>query len=112
MVFAVSAVVETTPDKYADLHGMTVSQLRQARAVRSIHRGFALRDTNELSKLVNNGWVSDMPIPVRLVKLANELLGEPHENSIAKVKASRTPRFKEYANITDDQIGLELEIMT
>ena len=46
---------------------VTVSQLRHARVVRSNHRGFALREKNVVSRLINKGWVTDMPIPVKLV---------------------------------------------
>ena len=81
-----AALDHHTPDKYAELRGINMAQLRQARAIRAIQRGFALRDTQTLTKLVNNGWVEHMPILVKLFKLANELLGVLQEQYAAKAK--------------------------
>ena len=61
---------------------------------------------------MNNGWMMDMPISIKSVKLANELLGDPHENIAAKAKAWKTQRFKVYGKLIEDQVGLELDIMT
>ena len=53
-----------------------------------------------------------MPISVRLFKLANELLGIPQEQYAAKARTSRTPPFKEYAKLKENEVGMELDIMT
>ena len=113
LVCTVQAALDNpNSDKYADVRGMSMAQLRQARAIRSIHRGFAFRDTQALAKLVNNGWVRNMPISVKLFRMANELLGTPHEEYAAKARTSRTPSFKDYANLKDNEVGMELDIMT
>ena len=113
LLYTVQAAVENpTTDEYAELRGMSMAQLRQARAIRAIHRGFALRDTQAIAKLVNNGWVENMPISVKLFKLANELLGVPHEQYAAKARSSRTPSFKEYGKLNENEVGMELDIMT
>ena len=44
--------------------------------------------------------------------MANELLGVTHENYAAKARASRTTSFKDYAKLKDDEVGMELDIMT
>ena len=113
LLYTVQAAVENpTTDEYAELRGMSMAQLRQARAIRAIHRGFALRDTQAIAKLVNNGWGENMPISVKLFKLANELLGVPHEQYAAKARSSRTPSFKEYGKLNENEVGMELDIMT
>ena len=59
--------------------------------------------------MVNDGWLTDVLIPIKLVKLAIELLRNLHEN-IAEAKASKKPIYKEYGKLVQDQGGMELDI--
>ena len=91
---------------------MTLSQLRQARQARAVHRGMAFRDKNAVSTLISKGYMVNIPIDPKLFRIANELLGPPHELTRAKTKRQKSPNFKICENVEDGELALELHVMT
>ena len=73
------ASVYAVEDKYSDITGLTLSQLKQARQARAVHRGMAFRDSNALSVLASRGYMTGIPIDPKLFRITNALLGPPHE---------------------------------
>jgi hypothetical protein len=92
------APVYAVEDKYSDIRGLTLSQLKQARQARAVHRGMAFRDSNALSVLVNRGYMTGIPIDPKLFRITNALLGPPHEiiKRRRKGKRARASKYMEH----------------
>ena len=72
----------------------------------------AFRDKNALSTFISKGYIVNIPIDPKLFRIANELLGPPHELIKAKTKRQKSPSLKIYGKLEDGELALELDVMT
>ena len=83
------------------LKDIPVSKLKLARAARHIHRTLGFRPAQIVSRLINRGFLVNVPIDSTILRATDELLGRPHEFVKGNMKRRKTRRFRFYDEIKE-----------
>ena len=93
------------------LKDIPVSKLKLARAARHIHRTLGFRPAPVVARLINRGFLVNVPIDATILRATDELLGRPHEFVKGNMKRRKTRRFRFYDEIKDHDLAIEIDIM-
>ena len=103
---------DTNNDNYEALRGLSLKHLKDAKDVRREHRSMAYRPINAVEKMAKEGYIENMPIDGKLLRIAESIFGKPYSKQKSKAAKKSTRRINLYDRLMDGCIALELDVMT